>query len=114
MEIKNISSEIRFSNHIVKEKSEKIFETNSIQKPSEESKKYREEDIKKATTDLNKFMGNSNTHLEYAFHEELKEHYIKLVSDDTNEIVREIPSKKILDIHAAMKEYLGFFVDKKI
>lgn len=80
----------------------------------EKKEKPQEEEVKKALNDFNKFLSNSNTHLEYEFHEDLEEYYVKLVSDQTKEVIKEIPSKKLLDVHAAIKEYLGVFVDKKI
>ena len=44
----------------------------------------------------------------------LKEYYVTIVDDRTQEIVKEIPAKKMLDMHAAMTEFVGLLVDKKV
>ncbi|MGD6958958.1 flagellar protein FlaG [Rossellomorea aquimaris] len=63
---------------------------------------------------MNEFMSTSNTHLKFEFHDKLKEYYVTIVDDRTQEIVKEIPAKKMLDMHAAMTEFVGLMVDKKI
>ena len=63
---------------------------------------------------MNDFLKPSNTHLKFEFHDELEEYYVTMVDDVTQEVIREIPSKKLLDMYAAMTEYLGILVDKKI
>jgi flagellar protein FlaG len=63
---------------------------------------------------MNEFMATSNTHLKFEFHDKLKEYYVTIVDDRTQEIVKEIPAKKMLDMHAAMTEFVGLLVDKKV
>ncbi|MDR6123767.1 flagellar protein FlaG [Bacillus sp. SLBN-46] len=72
------------------------------------------EKTEKVMQSMNDFLKASNTHLKFQFHEELKEYYVTLVDDTTNEVVKEIPSKKLLDMYAAMTDYLGLLVDKKV
>lgn len=73
-----------------------------------------EEDIEKVVKGLNEFLQQTNTHIKFELHDELNEYYVTVVDNQTNEVVREIPSKKILDIYAKMTEYIGLFFDKKI
>lgn len=68
---------------------------------------------KKMTDSLNKFLETSNTELRFKFHDELKEYYVTVVNSK-DEVVREIPSKKLMDIFAAMQDFLGILVDRKI
>ncbi|WP_341356990.1 flagellar protein FlaG [Rossellomorea sp. y25] len=63
---------------------------------------------------MNEFMSTSNTHLKFEFHDKLQEYYVTIVDDLTQEIVKEIPAKKMLDMHAAMTEFVGLMVDRKI
>lgn len=72
------------------------------------------ENIEKVVTSINDFLKPANSHLKFEFHEDLKEYYITIVDDNTREVIKEIPSKKLLDMYSAMKEYLGLLVDKKI
>jgi flagellar protein FlaG len=70
--------------------------------------------IKSAVEHLNNFIEPLKTNLKFELHEELNEYYVTVVDPNTNEVVKEIPSKKILDMYAAMGEYMGFLIDKKI
>ncbi|HEY9577047.1 MAG TPA: flagellar protein FlaG [Pseudobacillus sp.] len=70
--------------------------------------------MEKIVQGMNDFLKPSNTHLKFEFHDELEEYYVTMVDDVTQEVIREIPSKKLLDMYAAMTEYLGILVDKKI
>lgn len=74
----------------------------------------KKEELEKVVQGMNDFLKPSNTHLKFEFHDELKEYYVTVVDDTTHEIVKEIPSRKLLDIYAAMTDYLGILVDKRI
>lgn len=63
---------------------------------------------------INKFMQPTHTSLKFELHDKLNKYYVKVVDDNTKEVVREIPPKKLLDMYAAMTEFLGILVDKKI
>jgi flagellar protein FlaG len=63
---------------------------------------------------MNEFLNASNTHLKFEFHDKLQEYYVTIVDEQTKEVVREIPAKKLLDMYAAMTEFVGLMVDKKI
>lgn len=71
------------------------------------------EKTEKAINSMNEFLKESNTYLKFSFHEELQEYYVAIVDDSTNEVIKEIPSKKLLDMYAAMTEYVGLLVDRK-
>lgn len=64
--------------------------------------------------ELNKLIQNSHTSLKFEYHEKLNEYYVKIIDEKTKEVVREIPQKKMLDFYAAMTEFLGIVLDKKI
>ncbi|MCM3618778.1 flagellar protein FlaG [Sutcliffiella horikoshii] len=76
-----------------------------------EHDKYKMETI---VNGMNNFMEPMNVAVRFELHAELNEYYVTVVDVATEEIVREIPSKKFLDMYAAMTEYMGLFVDKKI
>jgi flagellar protein FlaG len=79
-----------------------------------QSQSQTKEKTEKVMNSMNEFLNASNSHLKFQFHDELKEYYVTLVDDTTNEVVKEIPSKKLLDMYAAMTDYLGLLVDKKV
>ncbi|MEK4443193.1 MULTISPECIES: flagellar protein FlaG [Niallia] len=63
---------------------------------------------------MNAFMQPSHTSLKFELHEKLNDYYVTVIDDETQEVVREIPSKKMLDMYAAMKEFMGLAIDEKI
>lgn len=75
---------------------------------------FPKEKVKEIVDSMNKFMEASPTALKFEFHEKLNEYYVKIIDEKTKEVVREIPPKKMLDFYAAMNEFIGLMVDKKI
>lgn len=69
---------------------------------------------KEMTESMNKFLEGTNSELRFEFHEKLNEYYVTIVNPKTHEVIKEIPSKKLMDAHAAMREFNGLFVNHKI
>ena len=61
----------------------------------------------------NKAIVGANKTFEYTIHEATKEIMIKVKDRDTNEVLIEIPSEKILNMVAKMWEMSGLFVDER-
>ncbi len=61
----------------------------------------------------NKAILISNRKFEYSIHEKTKEIMIKVIDSDTNEVIREIPPEKTLDMVARMWEMAGIIVDER-
>ena len=87
--------------------------TETINKSEKEKSTYREQDVKKAVDKLNKVLEDSGTHVEYEKHKVLGDIMIRIVNDETKEVIRELPPKKILDMVAKMCELAGLVVDGK-
>ncbi len=95
--------------------SQTAAEENAAQVPvQEESQTIPKDKMEGVVEGLNKYLKQSNTALKFQYHEKLQEYYVTLVDEKTKEVVREIPPKKMLDFYAAMNEFLGLIVDKKI
>ncbi len=54
-----------------------------------------------------------NRKFEFSIHQKTKEIMIKVLDSDTNEVIREIPPEKILDMVARMWEMAGILVDER-
>ncbi|NKF06927.1 flagellar protein FlaG [Clostridium gasigenes] len=91
----------------------KQVESNKNTAVTSKDKGYKEEDIAKAIDKLNKFLHEDNTRAEYSVHEVLGDIMIKIIDNDTQEVLMEVPPKKILDVVAKMCELAGVLVDKK-
>lgn len=76
--------------------------------------KPNKEQLNEVIESMNAFMLPTHTSLKFELHEELNDYYVTIIDDDTKEVVREIPSKKMLDMYAAMKEFMGLVIDEKI
>lgn len=83
------------------------------QKSSGEETLPKEKAIK-MVGDMNTFLASADSQLKFKYHEELNEYYVTIIDMTTDEVIREIPSKKLMDIHAAMREFVGLLVDRKI
>ncbi|MFD1020309.1 flagellar protein FlaG [Thalassobacillus hwangdonensis] len=83
-------------------------------KKTEEKEPLTKEKAEEVVEGLNDFIDGTDTSLQFVFHDKLEEYYVTVVDSVTNEVVKEIPPKKLLDIYAAMAEKLGFIVDHKI
>ncbi|KQU57604.1 hypothetical protein ASG66_17810 [Bacillus sp. Leaf406] len=69
--------------------------------------------LQNAVNGMNDVVSSTNTHLKFEYHDRLNEYYVTIVDDLTQEVVKEIPAKKFLDMHADMAEFIGLLVDKK-
>ncbi|SFA88301.1 flagellar protein FlaG [Lentibacillus halodurans] len=63
---------------------------------------------------LNELMKPLRTNIQFEYHEKLEDYFVKVVNRETDEVIREIPPEKMLDMYAAMAEFMGFLVDEKI
>ncbi|QKY69938.1 flagellar protein FlaG [Lentibacillus sp. CBA3610] len=63
---------------------------------------------------LNELMEPARTNLKFELHDKLEDYFVKVIDHDTEEVIREIPPEKMLDMYAAMAEFLGLLVDEKI
>lgn len=61
----------------------------------EQQKSISEKDIKTSADKLNKFLQGEATHVEYERHDKLKNEFvIKIIDNNTKEVIKEIPPKK--------------------
>lgn len=70
--------------------------------------------VKTVVEKLNEFTEALRTDLKFEYHEKLDEYYVTVVNPLTDEVIKEIPPKNMLDMYAAMAEFMGILVDEKI
>ncbi|SDJ60427.1 flagellar protein FlaG [Salimicrobium halophilum] len=95
--------------------------TKAVQKKPEDEARTIEvgqevspENVRDAVEGMNEFLKPVHTSLKFEMHEKLEEYYVKVIDSNTEEVIKEIPSEKMLDMYAMMAEQLGFLVDQKI
>ncbi|MDD5949284.1 MAG: flagellar protein FlaG [Lachnospiraceae bacterium] len=69
--------------------------------------------VKKAVEQINQKIRPTHTSCQFSYHEETNRISIKVINDKTDEVIREIPPEKTLDIIAKTLELEGILVDEK-
>lgn len=72
-----------------------------------------DQQLYKAIEKANEAAMGRNTSFRYAIHEGTKQIMVKVLDKKTNEVIRELPPEKILDMVAKIWEMAGLFVDEK-
>lgn len=80
---------------------------------SKEKDEYNQKDLDDALNKVNNFLKDERTHAEYSIHKDFGTLMIKIIDDETKEVILEIPPKKILDMVASMCKQVGL-LDKKV
>ena len=112
--IEKLSSSSGAAMDISKNKNTFNLKGNSDNQQDQFMQQQEKEKAEKIMNSMNDFLKASNTHLKFEFHEGLQEYYVAVVDDITNEVVKEIPPKKFLDMYAAMTKCLGLLIDRKV
>ncbi|MEW9669515.1 flagellar protein FlaG [Ammoniphilus sp. 3BR4] len=117
------SQDARLSSSVQKSPSsaEKDTRTEERVKPvvSEEAIKTKkgkdidEKSVIEAIEKANKALKGMQTNLQFSIHEKTKQIMVKVMNSETNEVIRELPPEKVLDMVAKMWEIAGLFVDEK-
>lgn len=79
-----------------------------------EEQKSEETMIEEALETANKAAKAFNRRLDFSVHESTGREIIRVVDTDSNEIIREIPSKKLLDAIGKLQDLMGLIVDQRI
>ena len=69
--------------------------------------------VKSVLDQANKKMGPAKTKCEFSYHEDTKRVSIKVINQDTEEVIREIPPEETLEMLTKMWELAGILVDEK-
>ncbi len=70
--------------------------------------------VQEAVDKMNEMLEVNHSASKFMYHEGLERYYVTVVNKDTDEIVKEIPPKKLLDAFYEMQKMLGMIVDEKI
>ena len=70
--------------------------------------------VQKAVDALNEFMTIQNHNSKFVLHDGLDRYYVEVVDADTDEVIREVPPRKLLDAFYSMQKFVGMIVDEKI
>lgn len=101
------------------QKSEPVLKSQNQQEPTPQAEasvqvKPSKDQLKKVIDAMNDMLKPAHTSSKFVLHEKLNDYYVQIVDEVTQEVVKEIPNKKFLDMYAEMIDFMGIFVDKKI
>lgn len=110
----NVSEYTKNSNSVEVPQVEQIQQAQTQGEEGNDTKNegYSKKELDNALKKINNFMKDEHTHAEYSIHKDFGTIMIKIVDEDTNEVILEVPPKKILDMVASMCRQFGLF-DRK-
>ena len=97
------------------------LENDKLKVQTESADKAKEKDKKELTKDeineingvLNTFMNTIDSDLHFVLHDKTKELMLQVVDRRDNKVVKEIPSRDMLDVIARIRESVGALFDKR-
>ncbi len=69
-------------------------------------------DLKIMVRDLQRVSETFNRHLSFSINEKLGQVVVKVIDDDTDKVVREIPPTELQHVYEKIREVLGLLFDK--
>lgn len=94
--------------------------TTAMDRPNDKNVALQQEyipnqkEVNAAISTLNELMEPSRTNLKFELHDKLEKYYVSVVDTNTDEVIKEIPPKKMLDMYVEMAEFMGILIDEKI
>ncbi|WP_155591986.1 flagellar protein FlaG [Lysinibacillus cavernae] len=79
-----------------------------------EDQEISKDKLQQAVDVVNEFLEINHSSSKFIYHEGLERYYVTIVNRDTEEVVKEIPPKKLLDAFYEMQKMVGMIVDEKI
>lgn len=79
-----------------------------------ENDAVNKEDIAKVADQLKSKIESTNKSLKFFIHDATGQMAVKIINKDTNEVIKEIPAKELLDLKAKIDDMVGLLIDKEI
>lgn len=101
----------------IKEDTATLTQPSLVQKPVEinemtdEQGKPTEQAIQTAVNKLNEFMEYSQRNSKFIFHQDLERYYVEVVDAQSQEVIKEVPPKELLDAYYEMQKLVGKIFD---
>ncbi|MCQ2022259.1 flagellar protein FlaG [Clostridium butyricum] len=73
---------------------------------------YSKQDLNRSINKLNKFLEDDKTHAEFSKHKDLGTLMVKIVDDENDKVLLELPPEKVLDMVASLCKQVGILDEK--
>lgn len=92
--------------------SKQVFKSDvNISEMTDEKGNPTEQAYQTAVNKLNEFMEHTQRNSKFIFHGDLERYYVEVVDAQTQEVVKEIPPKALLDAYYEMQKLAGKIFD---
>ena len=81
---------------------------------SEDNRPQRQGSTDEAVERMNMTMQALNIRLKFEKHEASGEYIVRVVNEDNQEVIREIPAEKTLDLLVHLRKLVGVLVDERV
>lgn len=105
---KNRTNAVDYSNVQSIISQNKFLSTNEM---TDENGNPTEQAYQTAVNKLNEFMEYSQKNSKFVFHKDLERYYVEVVDAQTQEVIKEVPPKEILDAYYEMQKLAGKIFD---
>ncbi len=93
-------------------KSQSVVQTREL--PSVDDQEISKDKMQNVVDTVNEFLQVNHNASKFVLHDGLDRYFVQVVDTQTEEVVKEIPPKKLLDAFYEMQKLLGMIVDEKI
>ena len=95
-------------------KSQLVTQSQAEQISTAEGQEISKEKLQSVVDTVNEFLQINHNASKFVLHDGLDRYFVQVVDTQTEEVVKEIPPKKLLDAFYEMQKLLGMIVDEKI
>ncbi len=93
-------------------KSQSVVQTREL--PAADDQEISKDKLQNVVDTVNEFLQVNHNASKFVLHDGLDRYFVQVVDTKTDEVVKEIPPKKLLDAFYEMQKLLGMIVDEKI
>lgn len=90
-----------------------FFSEDGSEGKEEKKNQANDKQMQMAVSNANNKMRHSKTKAEFSYHEPTKSVSIRIMDEETNEVIKEIPPEETLNMIVKMWELAGIMVDEK-
>ena len=95
-------------------KSQLVTQSQGEKISTTEGQEISKEKLQSVVDTVNEFLQINHNASKFVLHDGLDRYFVQVVDTQTEEVVKEIPPKKLLDAFYEMQKLLGMIVDEKI
>lgn len=93
---------------------QKVLERDIEESERKESDGLNLEQVKSLVAEMNEMAKVSSTRISFAYSDEISAIYVKVIDDDSGQVIRQFPSEEAIEFAAKMREWVGMLLDKRI